>query len=327
MKVNRINIDNLSFRWGDKIHDIKTQIKGEDYFENENQYSNFQTLRVKTNEFLGIKTNSIKFSSPYNDRIINTIRINLPLINNEFEEVADKLINNYGNFTENRVSERKDIGSVTNYYKWTLKNVHLGISIFGGTRSEYNEKNKGMISLVLRDIELLHKLYSDEITTEYKKLTNQIDNRYTYFKMFNTEIKQRQSHQIEKEHYPEHEQNYISTALNGFMKRKILTTPDNFRNRLESNQVCIFKPKESEKYYIGNKYECCVIDNKSELKWLKTLPAKGPGNNWLSIENMSFIDTYKSKSIETLVKSLSQKLLSLHLGDKHNDQLDLCHQF
>lgn len=315
MENFELNIEPIKFEWGQLLSDIKLQLEHIDHFENDNGYSNFQILRVPIKSFMGIKTNSVVFSSPFKDRIVNSIKINIAFNSNTTIEIVKSLNNKFGNPTENGKSKNYGNGSVPEYFKWKSTNCDIGLSIYGGVRNEYGEENKGMIWLFLRNIELLSNLYSSNL--EFKN--NLLNNReINILKRIRTDKLQKQSHFLEKENYPEHDQDFISTALNSYMKRDILLTPAQLGRKMEESEICLFESKSSNAKFLANKFECIELIDIKKFIWIKTHPAKGAGNNRLEVNDLVIWDNYSSNAIEELsntikdIANIKYKFVEVH---------------
>lgn len=300
MKLSELNIGQVNFSWGLKLSDIISQIDNIEKFENENKYSKSQSLRIKIKSFLGHEINSVEFRSSFKDRIINSISINLPLSTNSTKNIVESLNTEFGNFTTSGKSENYGTGSVPEFYRWKLDNCDIGLSIYGGVRNDYNEQNKAGIWLILRDIELLYELYSKDVIIR----TSHIDKDIQIQSKIRTGKYQKQSNFLEKENYPNHNQDYISIALNGYMKRNLMLTPNNLRIKMENAEVGILKSESTNRQYVANKFECIELKDIHKFKWVKMHPAKGPGNNWLQINDFTVRDIYDSNAIENLCEKI-----------------------
>ena len=304
MKSMILRIEKIKFTWGQKLSDITSQIDDIQVFENDNKYSVSQSLRVKVSSFLGNQINSVVFTSPFRDRVINSVQFNLPLFSNETDDIVLSLNKEFGKYNENGESYNHGFGSVPKYYRWKLSNCDLGISVYGGTRNEFGELNKGMIWFLLRDIELMSNLYSNELNSK----NFSIDKAYIINKRLRTGVFQTQSHSLEKGNYPNYDQNFISVALNGFMKRNILLTPRKLSKELDSSEICIFEIKPSNRSFLANKFECIELNEIKHFKWIKSRPAKGPGNNWLKLDDFTVNDIYESNSIKEICEEIQSMI-------------------
>lgn len=261
MKVTSIRIDDIDFNWGDTLLDIKSKFQEKTIFENDKKFTELQTLRIKTNEFLGIETNSSEFTSPDRERIINWVKIFLPLKNDKNQDVVAKMINKFGAFTVTGNIDVSLPGSlmkipIKNYYRWELENCHLGLIFYGEDRLENFELSRGHIWMQLKDLSIFNKLYSERLTTLNKDLESQIAHGFQKIIFFDFDYKQDISHWIEEDFYPNHDIKYVSTVLNGFYKIDKLTISSKSNLYLSESQICLFQLTNSCDYYIANQYEC-----------------------------------------------------------------------
>ena len=308
MKQIEFNIKPIKFNWGNLLSDIRSQLSNIPTFENDNKYSSSQSLRVQIKNFLGIPINSVVFSSPYQDRIVNSIRFNLSTDSKETNDIVQLLNDEFGTFNESGNSENFGTGSVPEYYRWKLSNCDIGLSIYGGARDEFGEQNKGMIWVYLRDIELISKLYSNQLNLK----SSAIDTETTILKKFKTKEAQKQSHYLEKDNYKNYDADYISIALNSYMKREIMLSPSILKTKLKEAELAIFKVDSKDQLFLGNKFECIELTDIDKFNWDKIHPAKGPGSNWLEINDFVVRDIYKSNAIEKITQDI-QKVIACKL--------------
>ncbi|MGC1205327.1 MAG: hypothetical protein WA839_10635 [Flavobacteriaceae bacterium] len=308
MRLENIEIENKIFTWGETIDDMKSMFSTKDYFENENQHSQWKTIRFKISNQWNINCNSCEFSSPNYDRLINRFHINLGVIQ-DVDSLMDKLDKVFGKRTSDTTTgDNYGSGSVIRNCKWDFDNCGVGISIFGGERIEHNESNFGTIYFHLTDLELINKLYSSELVHKNQVIESNIANNDFDIEIFTLRKKQWLSWGIEKNNYPDYDGDFISMTFNSLYNRALLKTPSVIRTILEENEICIFKDPVTSKTYIANHWESYLLNDSDNVSWLNTLPAKGSGNCLISIGDFRINDEHSQNVTKKLIKELENIL-------------------
>lgn len=303
MRLDKIEIGNFDFKWGFDIASIKSMIPTDKYFENENQYSNLKTLRIKLSNQWGIKFNSCEFSAPSYDRLITGFHINLGLIDS-IDSLLNKLDNRFGTRNADTVGDNYGSGSVIRNCKWDFENCGVGISIYGGERNEYDEKNYGIIYFQLKDIKLIHELYSSALYDKSEMIENNTANKDIEFKLLTLNQRQWHSWEIEKNNYPNYDSDFISLTFNSLYKRNLIKTPDSLRNLIKENQVCIFTDSVTSEKYIANYWECYLLNDTDSVSWYNALPAKGSGYCSINIGDFRINNDHSQEVTKQLINEL-----------------------
>jgi len=308
MRLEDIEIENTNFTWGMTIDDLKSVFSTKDFFENENKHSQWKTLRFKMSNQWDINCNSCELSSPHYDRLINTFHINLGTIEQGVNSLLEKLDTVFGKRTSDTTGDNYGSGSVVRNCKWDFDNCGVGISIYGGERIEYNESNFGMIYFHLTDLELINKLYSTELLKKNQTIESNLHNKEFEKEIFTLKKKQWLSWAIEKNNYPNYDGDFISLTFNSLYKRYLLKTPSVLRNILKENDICIFKDSVTSETYIANYWESYLLNEKDDVTWFNTLPAKGSGSCSITVGDFRIYDEHSQLETKKLIKDLENIL-------------------
>lgn len=308
MRLDNIEIENETFIWGVTIEDLKVMFSTKDFFENENKYSRFKTLRFKISNLWDINCNSCEFSSPHYDRLINSFQINIGAIEQDVDSLMDKLDKVFGERTSDTIGDYYGSGSVVRNCKWNFENCAVGISIYGGERIECNESNFGMIYFHLTELELINKLYSTELLKKNQAIENNLHNKEFEKEIFTLKQNQRLSWAIEKNNYPDYDGDFISLTFNSLYKRDLLKTPSALRQILKKDDICIFKDLITSETYIANYWESYLLDENDNVTWYNALPAKGSGSCSITIGDFRINDEHSQSETKKLINKMEKIL-------------------
>lgn len=316
MRKDSFQLGDLSFKWGDKLADIKAQLSNADTLvENGNPYAIEKTLTIRLPEMWLIKTNSCEFSAPAEDRLIHRIAINIAANEHSYgnswlkifikHPLIEKLKKQLGSPSTHRVDDNNGSGSVIENATWLFDNCEIGISIYGAIREESGEENIGLLYITLKDIELLDKLYAQPLKDLEMFLENKID--LTTIKIFKMQTSQRSSWSSDAHKYPKHSVEFISRALNGFHNRALFQTPLQIQAQLTSFKVCTWQATNGH-YYLSNIYETIALDQSLKTSWSNLLPAKGSGHGSVSVGDFNISNEHSRSETQELVHHLENIL-------------------
>ena len=316
MRKESFQIGNITFKWGDKLADIKAQLAIEhSYVENVNPYALDKTLTIKLTEMWSIKTNSCEFSAPNDDRLVNRIWINIAANEQSYgnswlkifikHPLIEKLKKQFGSPSTHGVGDNNGSGSVIENATWLFDNCEFGVSIFGEVREENGEANIGIIYITLNDIELLDSLYSQPLRDIEELLQDKVD--LTTIKNFQMQLRQNVPWSLDARKYPQYSIDFISRALNGFHNRALFQTPLKIQAQLKPSEVCTWQTTTGD-YYLSNDQKTIMLDHSLKISWSNILPAKGSGHGSISVGDFNISNEHSRPETQELVQHLEDIL-------------------
>lgn len=304
MRKDRFLLDDMSFKWGDKLADIKSQLSTNKIIsENDNPYAIDKTLTIKLSEIWSIKTNSCEFSAPDDDRLIHRIWINLPPILFGKYRIIRQLEKYLGPKSDASTGDNRGSGSVIKNCNWRFDNCVIGVSIYGDLRLENDEVNMGLLYIDLEDVELLDSLYSKPLKDIESNLIDKIN--FNTIDVFQMQSAQRASWSMETMRFPNHSTNFISRAFNGFHKRALFQTPSAIQSQISKFQICTWQSIIGD-YYLSNYWETIALNSTLKTSWSNLLPAKGSGHCSVSIGDFTVSNEHSRSETQVFIKHLER---------------------
>ncbi|SLJ83446.1 hypothetical protein [Psychrobacter sp. DAB_AL43B] len=308
MKKDSFLFGDVMFRWGDKLSDIKAQLPEKDTVTRSYEESYMpETVTIKLSEIWSLKVAYCHFSAADDDRLIDSIWINIPAQLFNRQPVIKKLIAYLGPGSNYSSDSQYYSGNVVEHCEWIFDNCVIGVSMYGGVREEDNEKIIGSLSISLSDVELLDSLYSKPIRDMESKMADQVD--ISTIKSFQTQQAQSMRRSREREEFPDHPAAFVIRAFDGLHKETLFQTPLVIQSVITESEVCTWKSKVGD-YYLSNYWQTVKLEDDMSSKWTNLLPTKSPGVCYVSIGGLLIIDENSRPETKVFVKHIEKIIKS-----------------
>lgn len=176
MRKDSFQLGDLNFEWGDKLADIKSQLPEKDTVTRSYDTSYMpKIVTIKLAKFWFLNVAYCHFSAVDDDRLIDSIWINIPAQLFNRQPVIKKLIAYLGSGSNYSSDSHYYSGNVVEHCEWIFDNCVIGVSMYGGVREEDDERIIGCLSISLSDVELLDSLYSKPIRDVEYKMADEVD--------------------------------------------------------------------------------------------------------------------------------------------------------
>ncbi|MDE3235499.1 MAG: hypothetical protein KGO81_06050 [Bacteroidota bacterium] len=309
------NIEDEHIKWGTLLKDAKDILRK---FSQYPQYENRGEVCCKCTEIFGLKSTVANLSAPLEERPVMQVSYELvPSRETRWGKLhlfyVDQLIKTlgqptkteslyndcYGNLNKEYIS-----GSVVYSANWLIGDIRISLSVYGGIRHEktgdaaaglfidwINEK-KAAEPFRYRNIILEQELYAylgnSSAINKYVLAENQRKFYVTHIGIGDPDVTNDES---------------LRVAQMALYRKELLQTPNFLRHSLKENEIVIKFLTEERLMIIANKWDATILrySQNETVNFLDVLPARGPGEYFLQVKDLSIIDSRKNDTLLNLV--------------------------
>lgn len=317
MRKDDFLFGDIEFKWGDKLADIKSQLLEKDTITRSYDESYMpEIVTIKLSKFWSLNVAYCHFSAADDDRLIDSIWINIPAQIINRQPVIKKLIAYLGPGLNYFSDSFYHSGNVVEHCEWIFDNCMISVSMYGGVREEDNEKIIGCLSISLSDVELLDSLYSKPIRDIEYIMADQVN--MDSIKPFQTQQAQDMSRSRERKEFPNHSAAFVIRAFDGLHKEALFQTPLTIQKSITDSEVCTWQSLARD-YYLSNYWQTVKLENNIPSKWTNLLPTKFSGVSYVSIGGLLIVDDHSRPETKILVKHIEKIIKSkIEYYEGHN---------
>ncbi len=307
---NGFPINSQSFTWGIPFSAIKDQLASQPQL---NPYpTGWANLRMRGNMQFGLQVSEIDIRAPFPERPVLQVHYHLaplpPASEGEWHSAYVKILE-----THFGPAKKKDYYYNSNIYKgaissagvvftcnWDTRDVHIGISVFGGTRKTEFGDHAATLYIQWKDEvsaakSLVHE--SEQFVSKVLELSqssglHKFSLAHAQFPFFDFNNKKTDPRAPEYQHE-------LRCARIALYKRNNFATPDQIANALAENEIALFHVAELHSTFIANKWDMTFVKDKEEAppQFSEILPARGSGGRELDIKGWVARDTRESNKL------------------------------
>lgn len=308
MRKEHFQFGDVNFKWGDKLSDIKAQLPEKDTVTHSYEESYMpETVTIKLSEMWSLKVAYCHFSVADDDRLIDSIWINIPAQLFNRQPMIKKLIAYLGSESNYSSDSHYCSGNVVEHCEWIFDNCVIGVSMYGGVREEDDERIIGCLSISLSDVELLDSLYSKPIRDVEYKMADEVD--ISTIQLFQTQQAQSMRRSREREEFPNHPAAFVIRAFDGLHKDMLFQTPLLVSSNITESEVCTWQSMTGD-YYLSNYWQTVKLENNISSKWTNLLPTKSFGVCYVSIGGLLIIDEDSRPETKVFVEHIEKIIKS-----------------
>lgn len=308
-------VHSQTFDWGITFSEIQQQLSAEAQLI---PYSGgWANLRLRGSSNFGLRVTEIEIRAPFPDRPVLQVQYHLSPLPSASE---GELHTAYVKVLEEKFgpAKKKEYFYNSNIYKgaisasgvvftcnWDTQDVHIGISVFGGTRTSEsgdhaatlylqwkNEADAAKLLLPESDQFIQRVLLLSENSASHKfKLAYP---QYPFFDFNNTKTDPRK---------PEYEP-LLRAARIALYKRDNYITPDRISKHIAEDEIVLFHVADLHSTFVANKWDMTFVkDNDPQVpQFSDILPARGSGGRELNIKGWNAKDSRESNKLLDFVQ-------------------------
>ena len=308
MRKNEFLFGDVTFKWGDKLSDIKAQLSEKNTVTRSYDASYMpKIVTIRLAKFWSLNVAHCHFSAADDDRLIDSIWINIPAQLFNRQQVIKKLIAYLGPGSNYSSDSHYYSDNVVEHCEWEFDNCVIGVSMYGGVREEDNEKIIGSLSISLSDIDLLDSLYSKPIRDLESEMADQVD--ISTIESFQTKQAQSMPRSREREEFPNHPAAFVIRAFDGLHKEALFQTPLAVQSVITQSEVCTWQSTIGD-YYLSNYWQTVQLENDTFSKWTNLLPTKSAGVCYVSIGGLLIVDEDSRPETKIFVRHIEKIIKS-----------------
>ena len=308
MRKDSFQLGDLSFEWGDKLADIKSQLPEKDMVTRSYDTSYMpKIVTIKLAKFWSLNVAYCHFSAVDDDRLIDSIWINIPAQLFNRQPVIKKLIAYLGSGSNYSSDSHYYSGNVVEHCEWIFDNCVIGVSMYGGVREEDDERIIGCLSISLSDVELLDSLYSKPIRDVEYKMADEVD--ISTIQSFQTQQAQSMRRSRERDEFSNHPAAFVIRAFDSLHKEALFQTPLAVQSVITKFEVCTWQSTIGD-YYLSNYWQTVKLENDISSKWTNLLPTKSFGVCYVSIGGLLIIDEDSRPETKVFVEHIEKIIKS-----------------
>lgn len=306
MRKDNFQFGDVNFKWGDNLGDIKSQLLEKNTITLSDEASYMpEIVTIKLANFWSLNVAYCHFSAANDDRLIDSIWINIPAQLFNRQPVIKKLIAYLGPGSNYSSDSHYHSGNVVEHCEWIFDNCVIGISMYGGVREEDNEKIIGSLSISLSDVELLDLLYSKPIRDMESKMADQVD--ISTIQSFQTQQAQDMRRSRERNMFPNYPADFVVRAFDGLHKEALFQTPLAIRSSITESQICTWQSLAGD-YYLSEYWQTVKLEKDINCSWNNLLPTKFGGVCYVSIGGLVITDEHSRPETKVFIKHLEKIL-------------------
>ena len=308
MRKNEFLFGDVTFKWGDKLSDIKAQLSEKNTVTRSYDASYMpKIVTIRLAKFWSLNVAHCHFSAADDDRLIDSIWINIPAQLFNRQQVIKKLIAYLGPGSNYSSDSHYYSDNVVEHCEWEFDNCVIGVSMYGGVREDDNEKIIGSLSISLSDIDLLDSLYSKPIRELESKMADQVN--ISTIESFQTKQAQSMPRPREREEFPNHPAAFVIRAFDGLYKDALFQTPLAVQSVITQSEVCTWQSTIGD-YYLSNYWQTVQLENDIFSKWTNLLLTKSAGVCYVSIGGLLIVDEDSRPETKIFVRHIEKIIKS-----------------
>jgi hypothetical protein len=306
MRKENFQFGDVNFKWGDKLADVKSQLPEKDTITLSDEASYMpEVVTIKLPKFWTLNVAHCHFSAVDDDRLIDSIWINIPAQLIDRQQVTKKLIAYLGQGSDYSSDSHYYSDNVVEHCEWVFDNCRISVSMYGGVREEDDERIIGCLSIWLTDVELLDALYSKPIRDMEAKMADQIV--LSSIESFQTKQAQDMRRSRERDMFSDYPADFVVRAFDGLEKEALFQTPLAIRSRITESQICTWQSLAGD-YYLSDYWQTVKLEKGLNCSWNNLLPTKFGGVCYVSIEGLVITDEHSRPETKVFIKHLEKIL-------------------
>lgn len=316
MTKEGLHINGKDFKWGMPYEKVLDNFKGQNLF---NGWSAWENFEIQCSEIAELKALTCSFRGPSLNKPVMQVSFELATMKPKLFEKPHtpyikhltKIFGKSYAVSKNRleIGQKYNQGyassSVIYNCKWWLGDILISLSVFGGIRTKKEGDYAAGLYFDWLNEERAAEPYFKEFINKEVDLTQDISD----IRKVNTKYKSRpyyRSHYELKDPHIALKNKNIRTAQLILYTNKLYRTPEELSAGLTDNQIVVFKPKKTDSWCVGNKWDFTQITTESKLNYIDIKPARGSGGTEVDINSLTISDERNSKPLEELVQILQE---------------------
>lgn len=313
--TNAYPINNVVIPWGKTFGEVTPLLSG--FGQLPSYPTGWANLHVKGTTIFGLNCPVIEIRAPFPDRPVLQVQYHLaplsPVATGDLHSAYVQLLtaqlgtpDKQESYYDNTLYKGAYSASAVVFTaSWDTADVHLGLSVFGGTRQIHGNDHAATLYLQ----------WKNEVTAA-KKLLQEADELVSHFlplienaALHKTELAHPQlpffdfNNQATDPRKPDHAPllRYARIAL---YKRNNYPTPVEISRNLKENEIALLHIPEMHSTFLANKWDMTFVkdDGQSPPIFSEILPARGSGGRELTINGWNARDSRESNKLLDLVQ-------------------------
>lgn len=315
MTQDKLNINNIDFRWGMTFNQVVDEFNSQNLFSAMSAWKNFE---IPCSEIAELKTLSCSFRAPSLKKPVMQVSFELETIKpNIFEKPytpyvrhLTQILGKPHGISKNALDGQKynkgyASSQVMYNCKWWLGDILISLSVFGGIRTRKEGEYAAGLYFDWLNEKRIAEPYFEEFVAEESELSSTISDLTNIKMNYDFRPYHKKHYELNIPDQALHDQE-IRTAQLILYADKLFRTPKTIAKEMTDKEIVLFKSHKTNNWCIGNKWDFTPINEDSTLNYIDIKPARGSGGTEMKINSLNIQDKRDSEILNNLSMKIEE---------------------